>query len=287
MKKILVPTDFSPNALLALEYAALLAQKTKATIELMHGCNLYGEEFTKYKALVREHNHSVVKEDFQRLDKLKDSVNARHDVDIRTILYECGGDVTAGILQAAQDHKANLIVMGTYGETGLRRKVFGSKTADVINWSTIPVLAVPPSFVITEPKNMLLALEDATESEEQLKPFFDLAALFGAKVTVVVFTEEEAKAFELLTHTKSVQFIGQKLKRLFKNINFTVSHVVGTDFYSDLQQFVSSNQINLLSMITHKRIGVNRFGEKSLTQKLSYHLSVPLLALHKAEEDNA
>ena len=40
MKKILVPTDFSPNANKALDFAVQIAKQAQAEIILVHACNL-------------------------------------------------------------------------------------------------------------------------------------------------------------------------------------------------------------------------------------------------------
>ena len=52
------------------------------------------------------------------------------------------GLVTERILEAAQDHVANLIVMSTHGRSGLGRWVMGSEAERVLSASQIPVLLV-------------------------------------------------------------------------------------------------------------------------------------------------
>ena len=281
MKTILVPTDFSPNAEKALACAGELAKRAGAKVILIHSCDLYEERFIKYKSLVKEHNRTVVKELFGQLNALKNSVKSRLGVAVDVSLYN-GTDVTGAILQAVKDHRADLIVMGTYGTTGLRRKLFGSKTAAVINQASVPVLAVPPAYRWSVPRKILLAVADVLQDTNAVRPVFALAELFGAGVSVAVFTEEEAEAFELVTHTKNIQFIEQKLKRAFPQTKVDVTHLVGAQFADSIRQLIGEKKIDVLSMITRRRNFLESLFDASLTQEMSYHITVPLLSLHSS-----
>lgn len=279
MKTIVVPTDFSPNAGVALEYAAGLAKLTNASLVLTHSCELYEERFAKNKSMIEEHNSSIVKELFSKLNELKASVRARYDVKIDVALYK-NQDITVSIIQAAGEQKADLIIMGTYGATGLRRTLFGSKAAAVINQSHIPVLTIPPAHTWSAPANIALAVEDKFDNVDIVRPVFDLAELVHAKVFVTIFTEEEADAFELVTHTQSVNFIKQKFNRTFKKVDVEATHLTGDDFNNAVQQFIAEKKMDLLCMITHKRSFLQNIFDSSMTQKMSYYASIPLLSLH-------
>lgn len=279
MKTILVPTDFSINAELALAYAGELAKRAEAKVILVHSCDLYEERFIKYKSLVKEHNRAVVKELFAKLNAQKQDVKSRLGVAVDVSLYN-GTEVTGAILQAVKDHRADLVVMGTYGNSGLRRKLFGSKTAAIINQASVPVLTVPPTFRWAVPKKILLTVGDELQDTEAARPAFVLADLFGAAVSVAVFTEEEADAFELVTHTKNIRFIEQKLKRTFPKTRVDVTHMVGAHFAESIQQLILEKKIDVLAMITHRRKFLESLLDASLTQKMSYHVPVPLLSLH-------
>ena len=54
------------------------------------------------------------------------------------------GDACSEILQQAIDRKADLIVMGTHGRTGLRHVLLGSVAEKIIRNASCPILVVPP-----------------------------------------------------------------------------------------------------------------------------------------------
>jgi nucleotide-binding universal stress UspA family protein len=55
----------------------------------------------------------------------------------------CRGRVHREILRLAEELPAQLIVMGTHGERGLERAIYGSPAQRVVQRSKIPVLVVP------------------------------------------------------------------------------------------------------------------------------------------------
>jgi hypothetical protein len=110
-----------------------------------------------------------------------------------------------------------------------------------------------------------------------------LAGLFQGNVSVVVFSEE-TEAFEIITHAKTIQFVQQNLKIAFKNAKIDFVHLTGPDFQQSLQQFVSEKNMNMMAMITQQRSFFQNIFDSSVTQKMSYYTTVPLLSLHKENE---
>lgn len=278
MKKIVVPTDFSAYANKALTYAVELARKLHARVALVHACDLLDEEFTGHKALIQDYNRERVDELKGKLEGMKQLLQKSEGFTVDTRLYE--GPIVTSILQAAGDYGADAIVMGTLGQTGLRRKLLGSKTAGVINKSTIPVVTVPHDYALRELKNLFIAVEDLKDPE-LLQPVYDLAQGFGAKVHAVVFTEQDADAVEVMTHTRSTHLIEQRMKRTFPTIHSDAMQIVGDNLVDALLRLTAEKDIDLLVMITHKRGPLEGLFNSSLTQKMSYRSTVPLLALHE------
>lgn len=62
--------------------------------------------------------------------------------DIETTTAVRRGNPPDAILNYANDHDIDLIVMGTHGRTGVKRALLGSVTEDVVRHTEIPVLSV-------------------------------------------------------------------------------------------------------------------------------------------------
>jgi len=279
MKKILVPTDFSPNADKALNYAVQVAKYAKARIILVHACDLLELTFKDRIALKKEYNRSIIAEARTKLAMLKKSIQETERVLITTKLYE--GLIAETILHASKKHKIDMIVMGTMGNAALKGKILGSKTAGVIGKTNVPVLAVPLLSDWFEPKNILLAINNFKEGNETvIKPIFELAALFNAEVQIATFTDKDtAKAIDYITVERGGNAYIRQLNSRFKKANIQFVHLDGHTFNKTIEKHISNKEIDMVAMITHKRSFVKSIFNRSMTKRMSYHTKIPLLVL--------
>ncbi len=278
MKKILVPTDFSPNAVRAIDYAVQIAKLNQATIHIIHACDhLYALDMG-YVLSKEDYNKKITDEAFDKLEIIKKSIEETEKVLVNTQLYS--GAVNDTILVAAQEHNADIIIMGTLGVSGLKDKIFGSKTASLIGNSTVPILAIPLEYDWSLPSKFLLAINHFDEVSEVLYPAFDLAKAFNAEVRLTVFTDEgSVAASDYLEDAREINFAEEKLRRKYINLVIKTEHLYGRHFEESINDYIGTNQIDLLVMTTHKRSFLESIFNRSITRKMSYHSKVPILAI--------
>ena len=139
VRKILVATDFSACAAAALDHAVDLATTLKADILLVHVLTSPASYFALPSLVPMPHEwlQSLRKEALDRLDEQSRRVRGPA---IRTELRE--GPTDEAIVAAAAAAKADLIVMGTHGRTGLQHALLGSVAERVVRRSPVPVLTV-------------------------------------------------------------------------------------------------------------------------------------------------
>jgi universal stress protein A len=138
-RNILVPTDFSANAEVALDYAVALAAKLGAKVHLLNAVaiTMFGPE--SGIAVTASVVESMLEGSQQELDRLA-SARAGKAAFGPTLLRT--GDARAAIDAAVVEVGADLIVMGTHGRSGLTRLLIGSVAESVARSSTCPVLLV-------------------------------------------------------------------------------------------------------------------------------------------------
>ena len=140
VRKLLVPVDFSDFSERALAVAADLAEKFGATLHLVH---VYPAAAYVAPPLIA--GPVVVgqfREESQRVfDAFVARVKGELKAEIDASLQE--GVPHVEIIRCATDVKADMIVMGTHGRTGLDHLLLGSVAERVVRGSTIPVLTVP------------------------------------------------------------------------------------------------------------------------------------------------
>ena len=140
--RILVPTDFSADAEAAFRYALDLAKPFGATVELLHvvedplAAGMWSAEF--YTAEIAGLNVNLVKDAEARLRGIAGDAKAP----LRVMSEVRIGPAFATILDTAREDRADLIVMGTKGRTGLAHLLMGSVAERVIRLAPCPVLTV-------------------------------------------------------------------------------------------------------------------------------------------------
>lgn len=135
-KRILVPTDFSDQEDAERDYAWKLAKEFDADITLLHVLELHDYEFSP--RVLEEMLDSVLKKMKQRKRKEQEEIKVNEEV-YRAI------NASVGIVDYADIHKSDLIVISTCTQSKLERFFLGSTTEKVISYSHIPVFAIPPA----------------------------------------------------------------------------------------------------------------------------------------------
>jgi nucleotide-binding universal stress UspA family protein len=139
---VLVATDGSDLSDRAVQTAAELAARTGSrlvavTVAAPYPYTAVGESSAIAGA---DYQATVGAEASDRLARAK-ATAAHAGVECATSLQE-SGDVFRGILMAAEQHAAGLIVMASHGHRGLASLVLGSETQKLLAHTALPVLVV-------------------------------------------------------------------------------------------------------------------------------------------------
>jgi nucleotide-binding universal stress UspA family protein len=136
---IMVPFDFSETADAALAWAADLRATTGGPpLEIIHAVDarpLGTPELPVNPALPDE-------DETRRLEQMMRDAAARHHAAATVRVVVQLSEVPRVVTDAAQELRADLIVMGTHGLTGLRRLLLGSVAEHVVRHAHCPVVTV-------------------------------------------------------------------------------------------------------------------------------------------------
>lgn len=140
MPRIFVPYDFSDNATQALAWAADLHRTIRATepIRLTHVISTLpvGTPESALEMLIPTPDEVATLERDMAAAAAKAEVPAVPGVVIRPL------STAELVVTAAEEAKADLIVMGTHGRTGVKRWVLGSVAEHVVRHASCPVVTI-------------------------------------------------------------------------------------------------------------------------------------------------
>jgi len=280
MKKLLVPTDFSTCANNAMDFAIQSAKILPAEIILLHAFEVNGSVYTDYFGMNKEFNQSLLDDVENELHALKESIQRKDGITVNTIIYR--GTVKDAVIETAITECADLIVMGTLGASGLKEKLWGSKTAAVIGNTYIPVISIPSNYKWKKPLKMMVTTNHFEKDSNLLNYIFDMAILYTTQIEVVVFTDEDDDSLSThLEHTRKIPQYEKILQGQYTAHSVSVSHIYGLAFEETIQQQIIEKQIDMLVMITYQNEDSfwERIFNPSVTKKMSYHSTIPVLAI--------
>lgn len=277
MEKILIPTDFSKCADVAVDFAMQSAKISTVELSLVHVMEVYPAVYGDPSGLAVAYP-LVYREDMEKqLIKLKEKMLKKGSPHIDTRLYD--GPVVNSILEAQEDKHADLIMMGTNGASGLQEKLLGSKTGSVIGQANVPVLALPYKYKWKKPQKVLLATNNFEKQPAILEFIVEFIQFYGAELHIVVFTNEKKdKALTLVEHQHQLNSYTEAIKLRY-GISVIANHIHGLDLEDSLNEYIQEEQIDILAMVTHKRKFLKGIFQPSITKRMSYHTTIPLLAI--------
>ncbi|MFO1435371.1 MAG: universal stress protein [Gammaproteobacteria bacterium] len=140
IRRILCATDFSPSAKYVYEYAIDLAARMQAEIILIHAYQI--PAYTLPDGVVEvpvEVEDDIRKRLAEQLENFSRSVDNK-GVKVDAKLFD--GVPYVEITHAARELKADLVVIGTHGRTGLAHLLLGSVAERVVRTCEAPVLTI-------------------------------------------------------------------------------------------------------------------------------------------------
>ena len=137
IQKILVPTDFSPHAAEAFRVAHDLARATGAVVVVQHVARPPAVVSDGARPLSTPADREEDVWDKLRTIRSTDpAVRVEHEV-----IVADRPDVSH-VLKMVEAAGCDLIVMGTHGLTGLKHRIFGGLTEQVVRLARCPVMVV-------------------------------------------------------------------------------------------------------------------------------------------------
>ncbi|NVJ89938.1 MAG: universal stress protein, partial [Flavobacteriaceae bacterium] len=180
-----------------------------------------------------------------------------------------------GILSYAEKVKADLIVMGSKGQTNLDEILIGSNTEKVVRTADIPVLVVKKDNQNFKMKDLVFASSFQVEDEKiPFAKFLDFANSFKSKIHLVKINTPGK--FE------STQKSTEKVKEFIANFELP-KHTI--NIYNDVSvkkgilNFARDIDADLIALRTHGRSGISHLFTASVTKNLSKNALKPMLTI--------
>ncbi|MDR0824871.1 MAG: universal stress protein [Prevotella sp.] len=290
-KRILVPVDFSDYSLKACRIAFNLARELNAKVKILHVYfNPYyptalpmaeafayqGKEEKEFQNIIEK-----VKENIQKLcntiDK-KVSENEFPPVNHSYVLRE--GLPEEEIVTFTKEYKPSLIVMGTRGKDQKDADLIGSVTAEVIEMTHVPLIAIPentPFYDFNEVKHIAFL---TNFSQRDLISFDLLIKLLqpyqqNMRISLTHIAVKKADQWDEI----KLQGIKTYFTKQYPGLNLDYKLIDTNDMLKSLDEYIKNDYIQVLALTTSKRNVFARMFSPSISRKMLFHSDTPLLVL--------
>jgi len=277
-KRILLPTDFSRNALNAARMAMDLFAGTKCDFYLLHVFQVSGYSIdslmvpapgeAKYEAARAEADINLKK--LLEILKLhgKNPEHTFHKLSsYNSLVY--------GIKAVIAKQDIDLIVMGTRGATDIQSIIFGTNTVHVMEEITeCPVLAVPEDYPYKPPREIVFPTDfKVAYKRRELNYLLEIAKEHGSVIRVLHIKDE--------TELSREQKINKELlESILQGYNHEFHVLEDLKVHKGIGAFVASRNSDLIVFMNRKHSYLAKVFSEPLVKELGYHYQIPILELN-------
>lgn len=276
MKKILFPTDFSETAENAFVYALNMAKSLEAELIVLHVYDIAIVSYEAYSPITLDVYESIELGNFENfkdyIPKLREIAKAHHLENVRMSHVLEEGDLVTAMNKLIKEENVNLIVMGTNGSSGLQEIFLGSNTGSVIANVQSTLLCVPKEAKYRKIEKIGFTTRYRDKDRKALKKVIKIAGKLKSTVKCLYVKTTDSDVTDVQINEWREEF---KIEPL----NFFVTS--NDHLEEEVFEFVASQEIDVLAMLTYKRSFFESLFNKSFAKKLSYHSEIPLLVLHE------
>ena len=277
-KRILIPTDFSANALNAIKYAMELFKRERCEFFILHSYYLSG--YSKDNLLTPvpsdEARDSVKLKAEKNMEKLKIQLslheeNPQHDFNYLTefgTLYDI-------MNKTVQEEDIELVIMGTRGKTDNVSVILGSNAVNIMEKiRQCPVMAIPSGQKFKEPNEIVFPTSFRTHyKQKELDTMVEIARLTNSPIRILHIRKD-----------KPLNEAQLKNKMLLETIldpaSFTHHRLFDIAVNDGVRCFVQSRESEMIAFVNKKHNFFGSIFSNPMVKELGKHANVPLLAMH-------
>jgi nucleotide-binding universal stress UspA family protein len=276
MRKVLIPTDFSDNAMNAIKYAIALFKYNISEFYIMHA---YQDDiYTNETLIAKKGLDNIIETIHQNSEKglqktLQTIKNISPNPKYTYHLISANNLLIDEADKIVEKQNIDIIVMGTKGKTNDKKITFGSHTLQVLRYVQCPVLAIPENYVYKQPKHILFPTNYLIPyKRRELKLLCEMVYSYRAVIDMLYISISDKLS---LRQKDNREFINEHLCK--NKINFNVEnskHIIDT-----IYKYINKKQIDLLVMVNTRHSFLENILFQSTIDELSLNLGIPFLTL--------
>jgi nucleotide-binding universal stress UspA family protein len=274
--RVMVPVDFSPVSLKALEFLGFLMYQMPIETHLVHVIQVNQADWAGNNEASETLDHAQMR----TLEQTTEDrfAQLRQQVDFTFTPHVLYGGLTTTLANFANLQQVDLVIMGTQGADGWHEKLSGSEAQHVVRYTEVPVITIHQNASITPIHNILWVADFAHEKQPKRSVALlkVLQKIFGAKIHLLqILQKENDQQKESLR--EDMQHFADNLQLQNYELHFHRDFKVP----AGVRNFNQESEMELVVIGTHARKGVSHLFYGSIAETLVNHCIRPLLTYHR------
>ena len=273
MKSIIVATDFSKSAEVALGYAVQIATLTNAKITLF---NIYSADIHALNGCISAKSLSKLFDaNKKKLKKYAKQLSDKYNIPLST--YSTTNTLVEETLkELTVEIGADLVVMGLKSNHDEMIRS-GYTISSVLKYSRLPLLLIPEDVEIKSPERVLFACDYHILPDNS--KLYDLKSLVSAFKAELQICHVGDLPITLLEGAVKQEPLIERLEHTIDPVKHSYQNVERKDIIGGLIEGVEKFKADVIVMAPHKYGFFHSMFHKSITKAMMYRTHIPLLSL--------
>ncbi len=279
-KRILLPTDYSKNALNAIRYAQQLYAKVQCDFYLLNAFQASGysldsmmvpEPGERFYEVAKNRSEEGMQRLLEMLKLHPENPKHRfHTICTFNSLVEAVKNVVAS-------KDIDLVIMGTKGVTASKARIFGTGTVAVMERiKACPVIAVPDDYAFEPPREIVFPTDyKSNYKEKEIDHLKEIARLHDSKINVVHIDRD--KDGKLSSKEKANK---QLLQDILNGADYEIHFLPSVKISDGINLFVETKGGDMIAFMNRKHLFFGSILSNPLVKEIGYDPKVPILELN-------
>lgn len=276
MKRVLLPTDFSPNSINAIHFAVQQFQFEECEFYILNvqkASSFVSDDFMTMQPSTTIYN-SLINASKTRIEGVISELKQQYDNVLHTFQSVVDYDnFIDAINQLIRTKNIHLIVMGTKGKTNAESIIFGSNAVRVMQRGNCPVLSIPQGYKFKSIQDIAFISNYVSNYKpDDLGILVELCEHYNYSVKVLHVNENETLTGNQLDNKAY-------LDAYFSNIEHKFVNLKGDDVLSTVLSYCEESGSDLLCMMSRKHSFLERLFNTHNVEKFAFNAKLPLLVI--------
>ncbi len=272
MKNIIVPIDFSKDALKGLDLALMFTRKQYTNIQMVY-VQKKSSDYNRPGSFVEEKKWAEKK--FQ--DILADyESKMENDSKLRFIIKS--GKIYKEIVNQAESYKDSMVVVSTHGASGFEEFFIGSNAFKIISATEMPVMTIRTGKIPENIDHIVLPIDVTIDTRQKVPLTAELAQLFGAEVHIITISSSRGKRI-----ISRLNAYASQAANYFKakDVNYRIKNLFGENVVDLVVVYADSVDADLITLMKTQSKSISFVG--NFTQQILNRATIPVLTLSNRE----